>query len=314
MPTIVGFVPLHVVAYAPQDVTGLSLGIVNEIFHGDDFTICTDHPGELRTDLGLPLTVKHGLDRLAGADLILCLPGTTHPSPEAIEALQHAHAKGTIIAAHCIGVFLPAAAGLLDGLEATTHWRFAGELAARYPGVRVRPEALYIDQGQIITGAGAAAGIDLCLYLLRREYGAAAANEVARELVTPPHREGGQRQYLSAPVPSDGDDDRLAGVIAWARENLDHRISVAELARNALMSPRSFARRFRAATGATPHAWLLAQRLNRAEELLETTELPVEEVARRVGYGSAAVLREQFVLRRGVPPRDYRRTFTRRAP
>ncbi|MFI6321155.1 GlxA family transcriptional regulator [Nonomuraea sp. NPDC050556] len=305
--------PMRVVAYAPPNVTALSLGIVNEIFNRPDrhFAICTDHPGALRTDLGMNLPIDHGLDTFKAADLILCLPGTTNPTEEAQNALKEAHHRGTLIAAHCIGVFLPAAAGLLDGLEATTHWRFADQLAQRHPEVRVKPESLYIDQGQIVTGAGAAAGIDLCLHLLRREYGSAAANAIARDLVTPPHREGGQRQFVTAPVPGDGDDARLTGVIAWARDNLAERISVEELAAIALMSPRSFARRFKAATGATPHAWLLAQRLNLAEELLETTELPVEEVARRVGYGSAAVLREQFVLRRGVPPRDYRRAFHR---
>lgn len=304
---------MRVVAYAPPNVTALSLGIVNEIFNRPDrhFTICTDQPGDLTTDLGISLTIDQGLDTFTTADLILCLPGTTNPTKTAQNAIQRAHQRGTTIAAHCIGVFLPGAAGLLDGLEATTHWRFADQLATRHPKVRVKPESLYIDQGQIVTGAGAAAGIDLCLHLLRREYGSAAANAVARDLVTPPHREGGQRQFVNAPVPGDGDDARLTGVIAWARDNLSERISVEELAGIALMSPRSFARRFKAATGATPHAWLLAQRLNLAEELLETTELPVEEVARRVGYGSAAVLREQFVLRRGVPPRDYRRAFHR---
>lgn len=318
LPPIVGFVPTFrsVAAYAPQGATGLGLGVVNEIFSRPafDFAICTDRPGPLRTDLGLPLQVEHGLDRLATADLVLSLPGVDFraqlPAP-VLEALRAAYERGALVAAHCVGVFLPAAAGLLDGLEVTTHWRFADDLATRHPNVTVRPQSLYIDQGRIVTGAGAAAGIDLCLYLLRREYGAATANEIARDLVTAPHREGGQQQFLATPVPEDGDDERLAGVLTWARANLASRIPVHELAARALMSPRSFARRFKAATGTTPHAWLLAQRLNLAEELLETTELPVEEVARRVGYGSAAVLREQFVLRRGIPPRDYRRAFTR---
>ncbi|MDP4505345.1 GlxA family transcriptional regulator [Nonomuraea turcica] len=176
-----------------------------------------------------------------------------------VDALRTAYRRGAIIAGHCVGTFLLAEAGLLDGLEATTHWQFAKELAIRHPAVTVRPEALYID----------------------------------------------------TPVPSDGDDRRLSEAIVWARANLDRRIPIGELAVRALMSRRSFARRFKAATGTIPHAWLAAQRLNRAEELLEATDLPIEEIARAAGYGSAAVLREKFVLRRGVAPRDYRRTFAR---
>ncbi|MER5930331.1 helix-turn-helix domain-containing protein [Streptomyces sp. NPDC002054] len=307
-----------VAAYAPPGATGLALGIVNEIFGRPafDFALCTDRPGPLRTDLGLPLQVEHGLDRLAGADLVLALPGTdfrTEPPAGAIAALRAAYDRGAVVAAHCVGVYALAATGLLDGLDATTHWRFAADLAARRPQVRVRPEALYVDQGRVVTGAGAAAGIDLCLYLIRRGHGTSAANDIARDLVSPPHRDGGQLQYLAAPVPADTDDERLADVLAWARAHLDHRITVAGLAERALLSPRTFARRFKAATGATPHAWLTAQRLALAEELLETTGLPIEEIARRVGYGSAAVFREQFALRRGVAPRTYRRAFTGRS-
>jgi transcriptional regulator GlxA family with amidase domain len=307
-----------VAAYAPQGVTALSLGTVSAIFGARsgppsfDFAICARRPGPLRTDLGLSLDVEHGPDLLATADLVLVLPGAdfrTEPSDPVLDALRAAHDRGVTVAGHCVGTFLLAAAGLLDGLEATTHWQFAAELAARYPDVTVRPEALYIDQGDIATGAGAAAGIDLCLHLLRRDHGAAVTNAIARNLVTPPHRDGGQIQYISAPVPSDSHDQRLFEVMTWANANLDRRLSVDELAARALMSRRSFARRFKAATGTTPHAWLLTHRLNLAEELLETTDLSIEEIARRTGYGSASVLREQFVLRRGVAPRDYRRTF-----
>ncbi len=174
----------------------------------------------------------------------------------------------------------------------------------------VAPEALYIDEGPIITGAGAAAGMDMCLHLIRREHGAGLANKIARGLVIPPHRDGGQAQYVSAPVPSDSDDQRLAAALAWARAHLSQQISVDLLAARALMSRRSFARHFRSATGTSPRAWLRNQRLSLAEELLETTNLSIEQVADRVGYRSAAVLREQFVLRRGVSPSDYRRTFS----
>src|SRR6185437_16270312 len=175
--------------------------------------------------------------------------------------------------------------------------------------VRVRPEALYLDQGGIVTGAGAAAGIDMCLHLIRRDHGAALANSIARILVTPPHRDGGQQQFITAPLSGGGDGQRLADLIAWARAHLDRPLSVDELAARALMSRRSFVRHFKAATGATPHAWLLGQRMSRAEELLETTDRPVEQIAGQVGFRSAAVFREQFAARRGVAPRDYRRTF-----
>ncbi|WP_371657033.1 MULTISPECIES: GlxA family transcriptional regulator [unclassified Streptomyces] len=298
----------------------LAVGIVSEVFgpHGEalpgfDFALCADRPGPVPTDLGVPLAIAHGLDRLAAADLVIALPGAefrTPPPPAVLDALSAAHERGALVAAHCVGTFALAAAGLLDGRRATTHWRFADLLARRHPDVTVEPEALYIDEGQVITGAGAAAGFDLCLHLLRREHGAAVANAVARDMVLPSHREGGQAQYLAAPVPEDCQDERLSEVLAWARAHLHEPLPVAELARRALMSKRSFARRFTAATGTTPHAWLRGLRLSGAEELLETTDLPVEEIARRVGYGSAAVLREQFVRRRGVPPRSYRRSFT----
>ncbi|WP_405772516.1 helix-turn-helix domain-containing protein [Streptomyces sp. NBC_00080] len=298
----------------------LAVGIVTEVFgpHGAtlpgfDFALCTDRPGPVPTDVGVPLTITHGLDKLAAADLVIALPWAgfrTPPAPDVLDALSAAHERGALVAAHCVGAFALAAAGLLDGRRATTHWRFAELLARRHPNVTVEPDALYIDEGPVITGAGAAAGFDLCLHLLRREYGAAMANAVARDVVLPSHRDGGQAQYLAAPLPEDCRDERLTQVLAWARENLHEPLPVAELARRAVMSKRSFARRFTAATGTTPHAWLRSLRLSRAEEFLETTDLSVEEIARRVGYGSAAVLREQFVRRRGVPPRSYRRTFT----
>ncbi|WP_328972171.1 GlxA family transcriptional regulator [Streptomyces sp. NBC_00239] len=309
-----------IAAYAPHGVGMLAVGLAAEVFAARaglprfDFALCTDRPGQVRTDVGVPVAVEHGLDRLADADLVLALPWAdfrTPPAPAVLEALSAAHARGALVSAHCVGAFALAAAGLLDGRRATTHWRFADLLADRHPGVAVESGALYVDEGQIVTGAGAAAGFDLCLHLLRREYGAATANAIARDLVLPSHRDGGQAQYLAAPVPEDCRDERLAEVLAWARENLHEPLPVDELARRALMSRRSFARRFTAATGTTPHAWLRGLRLSRAEELLETTDLPVEEIARRVGYGSAAVLREQFVRRRGVPPRSYRRAFTR---
>ena len=307
----------RVAAFAIPGAVGLGLGMVSAIFRSRtelpafDFDICAERRGPLTTDLGLPVVVEHGPEVLAAADLILLLPGASFASPpsaEVIAALRAAHDRGATLAAHCLGVFQLAATGLLDGLEVTTHWQFADQLAASYPRLRVRPSALYLDHGQLVTGAGAAAGIDMCLHLIRRHHGGALANSIARILVTPPHRDGGQQQFITAPLA--GDDGALTDVIAWARANLDRQLSLDELAARALMSRRSFVRHFKASTGATPHAWLLDQRFGRAEELLETTDLPVERIATMVGYANTAAFREQFIARRGLPPRDYRRTFS----
>ena len=309
----------RVVAYAPPNAVALGLGLASAVFRPRpgvtefDFAICAQDVGPLETDLGVPVMVEHDLAALAAADLILLLPGAqflTRPPGRVLDALRAAHERGATVAAHCVGVFTLAATGLLDGRVVTTHWQHAGELAAQYPAITIRPEPLYIDEGSIVTGAGAAAGMDMYLHLVRRDHGSAVTNKIARILVVPPHRDGGQQQYISAPVPADGESRRLAEVIAWARANLGHRLPIEALAARALMSRRSFIRHFKAATGDTPHAWLLAQRLNVAEELLETTDLTVQQVAERVGYGSAAVLREQFVLRRGISPSDYRRAFS----
>jgi transcriptional regulator GlxA family with amidase domain len=312
----------HVAAYAPPGAAGLGLGLTSAIFRARpeltafDFGIFSGRRGPLPTDLGIPVLVEHGPELVTEADLVLLLPGASfaeQPTPPVVAALRDAHERGATLAAHCLGVFPLAATGLLDGLEVTTHWQYADELARRYPRLRVRPEALYLDQGSIVTGAGAAAGLDMCLHLIRRDHGAALANEIARILVTPPHRDGGQQQFITAPLADELGEDRLAEVISWARGNLDRQLSLDELAARALMSRRSFVRHFKAATGATPHSWLLSQRLGRAEELLETTSLSIEQIAGIVGYRSAAVFREQFTGRRGIAPRDYRRTFNRTA-
>ncbi|MEW9554840.1 GlxA family transcriptional regulator [Nonomuraea sp. NPDC050783] len=311
----------RVAAYVPPHAATLALGMTSALFRprdgvsAFDLALCARRPGPLMTDLGVPVLVEHGLEALAAADLILVLPGAgpaVPPGDPVLGALRAAHRRGATLAAHCLGVFTLAATGLLDGREVTTHWQYAGELAARHPDVVVRPESLYIDQGALVTGAGAAAGMDMYLHLIRRDHGAVLANALARLLVTPPHRDGGQQQFIAAPAPADGTGERLADVIAWARAHLDRPVTVDELAARALMSRRSFIRHFKAATGAPPHAWLLAQRLDRAEELLETTDLTIEQIAGRVGYRSAAVFREQFALRRKLTPSDYRRTFSRR--
>ncbi|TFV62642.1 helix-turn-helix domain-containing protein [Geodermatophilus sp. DF01-2] len=315
--------PLVVSAVVADGLVGsFGLGVAVEVFGYDrramglprfDFGLVTEHPGVVRTDTGIPLTVEHGLERLAASDIVTITAWEVCdrvPSPQLLDAVRAAHARGALIVSQCTGAFVLAAAGLLDGQRATTHWKYAGELAARHPAVRVEPAVLYVDNGQVVTGAGTAAGVDALLHLVRREWGAAAANALAREMVVPPHRDGGQAQFIDAPV-AGCEDDRLGAVLEWAVAHLAEEVTVDVLARRALMSPRTFARRFRAATGTTPHAWLLAQRLAAAETLLEGSDTSVEEVARLVGFGTAAGLREQFTRRRGVSPRAYRQTFRR---
>lgn len=301
-------------------VGSFGLGVAAEVFGYDrramglprfDFGLVTEQPGVVRTNNGIPLTVEHGLERLTRSDIVTITAWELFdrvPSPPLLDALRTAHARGAVVVSQCTGVFVLAAAGLLDGQRATTHWKYAGELAARYPAVQVDPAVLYVDNGRIITGAGTAAGIDALLHLVRREWGAAPANALAREMVVPPHRDGGQAQFIDAPVAA-CEDDRLGTVLEWAAAHLAEEVSVDVLARRALMSPRTFARRFKATTGTTPHAWLLAQRLAAAEALLEGSDAPVEEVARLVGFGTAAGFRDQFTRRRGVSPRAYRQTF-----
>lgn len=311
-----------VVAYAPENMSTWGLGMLGRVFADRtdqglppfELTVVTETPGPVRTDLGLTQHIDFGLDRLAQAELVVLLAGDERPadpSPAVIAALRDAHDRGAIIAAFCAGTYLLAATGLLDGLQATTHWSLAADLATRYPKIKVDPQHLYIDEGQLVTGAGGISGLDMTLHLLRREHGSTVANAIARAVVASAHRVGGQAQYIPAPVPVHTDDERIATVITWAEQNLRQPLTVNDLAARALMSPRTFARRFKTTTGTTPHAWLLTQRLNRAEELLETTTLGVEEIAQQIGYANATVLREQFVKRRGIPPRTYRSIFRR---
>jgi transcriptional regulator GlxA family with amidase domain len=227
-----------------------------------------------------------------------------------MRALRDVVARGGRVMSVCSGAFVLAAAGLLDGRRATTHWRYAAALAERYPRIDVDQNVLYVDAGPVLTSAGTAAGIDLCLHLVREEHGTAVANAVARRMVVPPHRDGGQAQYVEAPVPAPRRDD-LGDLLTWAVEHLDQPLSVESLAARALMSPRTFARRFRAATGTTPYAWLLHQRTLLAQRLLEAGH-GVEEVARRSGFGSAATLREHFARARGTSPSAYQRAFAAR--
>ncbi|WP_246266905.1 GlxA family transcriptional regulator [Nonomuraea typhae] len=310
---------MTVAALVGDGVSAFGLGVVGKVFANRGITglpafevvVCAERAGDVVTDLGVALRVRHGLEAVRRADVVMVVPsdGCTAAPDALTRAVRGAHERGAVVAGFCTGTFVLAASGVLEGRRAATHWSLAAELAARHPGVEVVPEALYVDEGSVLTGAGAAAGIDLCLHLLRREYGAAAANAVAREVVVAPHRDGGQAQYVPRPVPAP-DDGRLGAVLQWVLRNLERPLTVKEMAARAGMSPRTFVRRFAEATGTTPHAWVRRHRLDLAEELLERTDLPVEQVACRAGFGSASVLRESFARRRGVSPRAYRQAFT----
>jgi transcriptional regulator GlxA family with amidase domain len=277
-----------------------------------DFRVCAADPPPLRTSTGFSIDTPFDLEELARADTIL-IPGWSDPDHEPsrvlVEALQSAYERGTRIASICVGAFVLGAAGLLDGRRCTTHWAFADDLARRFPLAHVDPNVLYIDEGQILTSAGTAAGMDLCLHLVRKDHGAEVANGVARRVVMPPHRDGGQAQYIDQPLPADPDDEALRGTCSWALENLDEALDVAVMAKRAAMSPRTFARRFKAATGTTPGEWVLQQRLALAQRLLETTDLGVDRVAHQSGFGSATTLRHHFQHRFHTSPHAYRQTF-----
>lgn len=257
------------------------------------------------------LRAPHKLSELGRADTII-LPGiydVSAPVPEAlVRAVQRAAARGARIASICTGAFLLAATGLLDGRRATTHWRATGELARRYPAIRVDPDVLYIDEGQVLTSAGAAAGLDLCLHLVRRDYGAVLAAEAARVSVMPLEREGGQSQFIvhAPPAPDDGS---LEPLLRWLGENLHHSLTLEAIARRAAMSVRSLNRRFREQTGTTPLQWLLRARVRQSQLLLETTGHSVERVAATVGFGSATSFRDHFRRVVATSPQAYRRAF-----
>jgi transcriptional regulator GlxA family with amidase domain len=310
----------NVAVVVADGIAPFELGVLCETFGIDrsddglpvlDFAVCGPRVGSYTTSGGFAITVEHDLARVAEADLV-AVPAFKDgaPVPDAVvEALRAAHDRGARVLSVCSGAFVLGEAGLLDDRECTTHWRHTDELASRFPRARVVPEVLYVDAGPVITSAGTAAGIDACLHVWRQAYGAAAAAKVARRMVVPPHRSGGQAQYISAPV-VDCEAETLGPLLTWLAEHLDEQHSVESLARQALMSPRTFARRFRAETGSTPHSWITSQRVLRAEELLETTDHPVERIAAEVGFGNAATLRHHFSRARTVSPQQYRRTFS----
>jgi len=260
-----------------------------------------------------PFTVQpdHGLERLVSADTVIvpAVADIDDPLPtELIEAVRAAHESGARVASLCTGAFLLGAAGLLDGRRATTHWAHAAELAARYPQAMVDPDVLYTDNGTVFTAAGKAAAMDLCLHLIHLDHGATIANSVARRLVVPPHRSGGQAQFVATPMQAGG-DHALAHLLAWVQQRLDQPLTVTDMARKANTSPRNLGRQFRSVVGQTPLQWLLIQRVRRAQELLEATDQSIVAVAVATGMGTATTLRRQFKRIVGVPPDSYRRSF-----
>ncbi|MFD9905058.1 GlxA family transcriptional regulator [Streptomyces sp. NPDC059063] len=265
----------------------------------------------------MSLNTPYGLADLASADTVI-VPSVPDPVVEdgapmpagLVEALRDAHDAGARMVSLCTGAFALAEAGLLDGRRATAHWQHTGDLAARYPKVRVDDSVLYVDDGDVLTSAGLTAGLDLCLHLVRRDLGAHVANQLARRMVVPAHRPGGQAQFIDLSVPST-DDAGLTPVLEWARRHLDEPLTVEDLARRAAMSPRTLYRRLQAATGTTPLQWLLNQRLARAQSLLEASDLPVEKVGELSGLGTANNLRHHFLRHVGVSPSDHRRAFSR---
>ncbi|MHA7275481.1 GlxA family transcriptional regulator [Arthrobacter sp. Hz1] len=299
-------------------------GVVCEVFGSDrtaygvppfDLRICADRPGLVPTSLGFAIEVDNDLSPVATADLVVVCPydgGRTLPQP-VIDALRQANERGAWILSVCSGAFVLAEAGLLDGRRAATHWKYSLRLADDYPEVTVDEDVLYVQDGNIITSAGSAAGIDACLHLVRTELGSKVANAIARGMVVPPHRDGGQAQYIDRPFPT-VNGDTMEHLLVWLGDHLEEDQPVSALAARMHMSERTFARRFRAETGATPAAWVNTQRLLRAQVLLEETELSIDAVATNSGFGQAVLLRHHFNRALGISPASYRRTFRGKHP
>lgn len=314
--------PHHVVALALPTVILLDLAAPTHVFgHCGEgryrFTLAGVRAGPVRSSTGITVSAERGLAALAQADTIV-VPGIDDLAPSAqmrraAAALRRAHARGARIVSVCTGAFVLGEAGLLDGRRATTHWHSTAELARRFPAADVDPDVLYVDEGAVLTSAGVAAGLDLCLHVVRRDHGAAAAAALARRVVIAPHREGGQAQFIASPVCGPATDGSTEAARTYALDHLDGPLPVSRLARQVSMSPRTFARRFRSETGITPARWVREQRLRRAQVLLETTSEPVEVVAHRSGFTDGAALRACFAQRLGTTPTGYRQRFGDRA-
>lgn len=309
-----------VVAVAYDGLCTFEFGVATELFGLErpeldvgwyDFRVVSIEPGPLRSLGGVTVEAPMDLDAIAAAGTVV-LPGwrdvDESPPEPLLEALRTAHARGARLLSICSGVFILAASGLLDGAEATTHWRYTQRLQQRFPEIRVRPDVLFVDNGSVLTSAGSAAGLDLGLHLIRRDFGAEVANNVARRLVVAPQRDGGQAQFIAAPSAPE-DATSLAATLSWAIERLDTELTVATLAENAAMSERTFARRFRSEVGTSPHRWLVRQRVLLAQSLLETTRLSMDTVASTCGFGSAATLRHHFQRLLHTTPTAYRNHF-----
>lgn len=309
----------RVVALIHPPQSTFELGCAAEVFGTERrevpthyaFSVCTEHPGPVATLSQYSMLVTHGLDTMERADTVIIpgwVPTDETPSPAVVHALTRAHARGARIVSICSGVFALAHTGLLDGRRATAHWARASELAARFPAVQVDPDVLYVDHGDVATSAGAGAGIDLCLHLVRADHGAGYAAHIARNMVMPPHREGGQLQYSAPPHPAQFDGS-LAPLLEWITGRLGEPMTIDDLAARAGVSRRSLARRFADQLGVSPGQYLLAQRITAARELLESSDLPLDTVARRVGLSSATNLRRRFLRTMGTTPGAYRRSF-----
>lgn len=310
---------LHtVVALAIPGLAPFEFGVLCEVFGIDrtamggaafDFRVATAEPGAVRTSLGFDIVVEQDLSVAADADLIAVAARSIGPVDERyLDVIRAAEARGAWVLSVCSGSFVLGESGILNGRRSATHWMYADEMQQKYPLTAVDADVLFVEDRGVITGAGTAAGIDACLHLVRREHGAGAAAIIARRMVVPPQRDGGQSQYVSAP-PRDTSDSPFGRLTEWMLDHLDQELTVDELARRAHMSSRTFSRRFRAELGASPAAWLNLQRTVRAQQLLEETQESVEEIARASGFGTASVLRHHFVRTLQTTPRDYRRAF-----
>jgi transcriptional regulator GlxA family with amidase domain len=312
---------LRVVVVTFRDISPFHLAVPCVVF-GDqhpgvpvfDFRVCAGEAGALSTTAGFEINVAHGLGALEKADWIV-IPSwrdpEERPAHRLLSALRRAHGRGAVIVGLCMGAYVLAEAGLLDGLRATTHWSCTEDFATRYPAIQVQTNALYVDEGQVVTSAGTAAGLDCCVHLLRRHYGMTIANAVARRLVLPSHRQGGMAQFLVQPLPVSSRDARLSELMQSISCQLEKAHDVDSMAARLSLSRRHFTRRFRALVGLSPRQWLLGERLRYAQELLEHTSDPIERVALRAGFGSAVPLRQHFRKSFGISPSAWRQAYAK---